>query len=691
MLPVHSRAHLGWPGSFPGEAAAGAYSANKGKNHGDFDAIIHHAVYDAGVMKAYVKPNPYVFTLLREPLSRLHSAFEFYSDRDLPPSNSSWADRIRFLESRPPVPSRFQHPKQGMEPARYLNSMARDLGWYAKDSGNHSNGSQIPAINRWIKEVEQGVDLVLITEFFDEGLLLLRQELNFSIEDLRHVRKHVAQKRSRMQPTAPELARLQLFLAVDSHLYAYFKQIFLQKWNNAGGYDAFSAELKVLRALNEDLNQACNGTSAGLIRLAGATPCPCQMKLKGGDYTELLKQAAPRQVDAVATDVATGKLVPGTGIFHHVYFILIILAFVFMLWTIILTLKSRLFPEEDEGEQAVLRHTLNSESSPSVWTADVKLMALIFVVAALIGMACYTSTHGVSLDGMLLGLTAYVVTLLPPATVQVLRFLVLRMCQWTRPMIEVYIGPRDHWTLRTLQWYSTRMGERRVKILDASTRRVGHVLVNTLNSLVMTSIVTNQHLRVQSIFFQTCIGLFIKCSLVSSNSALASIIFQGARIRDGSFGRMNLVMVKFVRFAFYPLAAMLLLRIPGVDPGSPVLGRLTAYVYQPLIWGDTAAEIIGSFFGRMEFPVYGFGEINKKTVEGCLACFFASLSTCWLVAQQSDFPADSFGVPAIVLHVLVAFIATIAETWSPRGTDNGFMVLSATCTVVFLFQSGLTI
>ena len=52
---------------------------------------------------------------------------------------------------------------------------------------------------------------------------------------------------------------------------------------------------------------------------------------------------------------------------------------------------------------------------------------------------------------------------------------------------------------------------------------------------------------------------------------------------------------------------------------------LFALAVQPLIWGDTFGEIIGSFYGRIEFNVIGIGEINKKTVEGTVAVFLSSL------------------------------------------------------------------
>ena len=57
---------------------------------------------------------------------------------------------------------------------------------------------------------------------------------------------------------------------------------------------------------------------------------------------------------------------------------------------------------------------------------------------------------------------------------------------------------------------------------------------------------------------------------------------------------------------------------------------------QPLIWGDTFGEVIGSFCGRLEFNVVGIGEINKKTIEGTVSVFISSymslMAVYWMLA-----------------------------------------------------------
>ena len=101
---------------------------------------------------------------------------------------------------------------------------------------------------------------------------------------------------------------------------------------------------------------------------------------------------------------------------------------------------------------------------------------------------------------------------------------------------------------------------------------------------------------------------------------------------------------------------------------------MIALAVQPLIWGDTFGEVIGSFFGRREFNVVGIGEINKKTVEGTTAVFFSSflslLFVYWVLV-----PA---GVELFVHgHVFTCFyhaiLSTVVEVAAPRSTDNFFL------------------
>lgn len=95
---------------------------------------------------------------------------------------------------------------------------------------------------------------------------------------------------------------------------------------------------------------------------------------------------------------------------------------------------------------------------------------------------------------------------------------------------------------------------------------------------------------------------------------------------------------------------------------------------QPLIWGDTFGEVIGSFFGRMEFNVIGIGEINKKTVEGTTSVFISSFlslfATFWYLNPAGN---ELFTNSPTIVFFYTSIICTIVEVGAPRGTDNFFL------------------
>jgi CDP-diglyceride synthetase len=248
-----------------------------------------------------------------------------------------------------------------------------------------------------------------------------------------------------------------------------------------------------------------------------------------------------------------------------------------------------------------------------------------------------------------------------------------RAFTFTPEDIRLAQGPRDHWTRATVDYFLEKYGEREIKKVDAINRRFGHVLNNSIQYMfVIPFVVPNQTDRVVALLVHCVLSCTLKTSMVSMGGAVASAVFQGSRIRDGRLGRLNLVVVKYIGIASIPLLLLLFLNSDVLPQHIPYF---VVYAFQGKVWGDTMAELIGSFFGRIEFHVRGFGEINRKTVEGCVACWVASFFGCWYISSFTAFPSASFSIPVIWLNVLSASGSTFAETVSFRGTDNGTMLL----------------
>eukprot|EP00797_Seminavis_robusta_P000676 Sro1041_g234500.2 (333) ;mRNA; f:1749-2747 len=180
--------NLGFPAPFPGDYKQMKQFNNNNNNETTgiyrFDAVSNHAVFNADAFRTYLKEPMLSFTILRDPLERAISAFNY-----IPPysyGNYSWQHFIRTYKNITHIKTR--------DDAKHVNPMAHALGWYHSRppiliSGNNSNtpmkgmmwttafDHNESAIREFIQKVDIEMDLVMILDHLTESLLLLRDEL----------------------------------------------------------------------------------------------------------------------------------------------------------------------------------------------------------------------------------------------------------------------------------------------------------------------------------------------------------------------------------------------------------------------------------------------------------------------------------------------------------------------------------
>ena len=124
----------------------------------------------------------------------------------------------------------------------------------------------------------------------------------------------------------------------------------------------------------------------------------------------------------------------------------------------------------------------------------------------------------------------------------------------------------------------------------------------------------------------------------------------------------------------YCARIIMMIMLSSRNYDEPTNKIFIALAVQPLIWGDTFGEVIGSFFGRMEFNVLGIGEINKKTVEGTSAVFVSSFVSLIVVYWMLIEPGvELFYYNYVFTCFYHAIISMIVEVAAPRSTDNFFL------------------
>jgi len=232
---------------------------------------------------------------------------------------------------------------------------------------------------------------------------------------------------------------------------------------------------------------------------------------------------------------------------------------------------------------------------------------------------------------------------------------------------------------------------RNIKICDVLFRKGGHV-VSLLSSVLVGDRITDD--SIGHLLFANTLG----CFLLTVGMALVTCKFHrpkhrtkwhclstiwGAtdRIRDGRYAQQNSMLASIsltwgVTLAFFISKAAL----PAEEDAESLWSFALAVVLLPLTFGDALGEIIGTPFGRHRFKVRGLGEINQKSVEGCVAVFVGSLVP--LIISSATMESATVLPSTWGLVSVTAVLTVLTETLALRSTDN--MVIPLFNAVLFV-------
>jgi len=152
------------------------------------------------------------------------------------------------------------------------------------------------------------------------------------------------------------------------------------------------------------------------------------------------------------------------------------------------------------------------------------------------------------------------------------------------------------------------------------------------------------------------------------------------RIRDGRSRRLNVIAVILsVLPSNLVLQAAINLYLCR-NRLYPVLEQnlIRSILYLPAFVGDAFAELVG-VFGTHRFKVTGIGEINSKSIEGCVGFVVATLVGAAFFCNKYDADYSWY-----VFSLVVTMLTMLCETFTPRGFDNATIpVVGFFCALVF--------
>ncbi|XP_076068496.1 galactosylceramide sulfotransferase-like [Oratosquilla oratoria] len=207
-------------------------------NHLGYNIFATHTMWNHKEVASILPNNSVFFTIVREPVSQFKSLYYYMG---LGPKSANGMKEFLRTHNRtsPPHNKTFG-----------LNQMAFDLGIHREHMNN------LMKIHEMVEAADKQFDLVMIAERMEESLILLKNLLCWSFEDVIIFKLNSSPPGTKIEVDGNYLARLKYYLKPDILVYTHF----LKKFNNLVeqfGRDRMAEELKGLRQATKRIIEKC--------------------------------------------------------------------------------------------------------------------------------------------------------------------------------------------------------------------------------------------------------------------------------------------------------------------------------------------------------------------------------------------------------------------------------------------------
>ncbi|XP_071941582.1 galactosylceramide sulfotransferase-like [Antedon mediterranea] len=209
----------------------------------EYNILAHHCVYNKTGFKAIMPSDSFYVTIIREPVSVFHSRFEYFH----------WDRQLDLLNYSNPI-DEFMNRIAAFDRhdwSRYIkrtNVMFRNFDY--KQKIDTTTMAKMVMAN-----MEEELDFVMLLEYLDESLILLKNKLCWSFEDILYVPKLVLKQRFAINESLAN--RIRKWSRWDVILYDRFNTSFWKQVNKFGLHK-MKRELHIFKDKQDDLVKNCS-------------------------------------------------------------------------------------------------------------------------------------------------------------------------------------------------------------------------------------------------------------------------------------------------------------------------------------------------------------------------------------------------------------------------------------------------
>lgn len=211
-----------------------------------FNIVCNHMRFDRREVAKLLPPDAAYITILRDPVGLFESSFHYYHSA-VP---LTW--RIRGEDK---LAQFLEHPQRFYSPGALNSFYLKNLLFF--DFGLENNlEADDPQVMTAIHDLSKHLDLVLIAEYFEESLILLKDMMCWTTEDILYFKLNV-RKSSSVSRLTPDLkAKARRWNGADWNLYRHFNATFWARVE-AFGRGRMKKEVEELRRMNAEMKVIC--------------------------------------------------------------------------------------------------------------------------------------------------------------------------------------------------------------------------------------------------------------------------------------------------------------------------------------------------------------------------------------------------------------------------------------------------
>ncbi|XP_061566095.1 galactose-3-O-sulfotransferase 3-like [Cololabis saira] len=245
-------------------------------------------------------PNNTIYvTIMREPTSMFESSFS-YSGRDC---KSFRRVLTRSLENFLNNPLNYYRPEED-DSMNAHNCLTFDFG-----GDKDRPPTDVAYAQAFVAEVEQALSLVMISDYFDESLVLLRHVLSWDLDDIVYLKLNMRVATAKKSLTPGLSAKIRAWNSIDAYLYDHFNASLWRKLS-ALGLASVSREVKLLQQHQERLVRDCFGGNKPLFGIGAEIKNPVLRSYKPNKEVDIVGYDLPANISREMRKICLKYITP---------------------------------------------------------------------------------------------------------------------------------------------------------------------------------------------------------------------------------------------------------------------------------------------------------------------------------------------------------------------------------------------